>query len=439
MKYYSRQLGAAEAQRSEDPSGTSDPAVWSAKKAAQDGLRTLQEKESRVWKTPSDNDSFSAIKASGQIKMTPHSAGNEQIINRLVSVDGVNLVPDDTYGLEIVWWNADGEPAAAPAYQKRTITLTGDLSFYTDMQLPYYQLEMDDTSDSVNDALASCVSDLASQYDLLTDISELGSTLAMMNSIYNRLRHPMKAWHDFQQKVHRQYKGEKLNSILTDRWMEFRYGVMPLVYSAQDAFDLVQKATETYKTSRKTVNVMSAGTPTRDMSQMHIFESGSMSVTHRITGKARYSSSGGRVISQIGFNPFLTAWELVPLSFVVDWFVNIGDYIQAQTSSVSGAFAESKFCISTKTTSAIQTSLYVPPPGETCRKLPISGLETCVKTGFTGGGGMLRQHTVDSYSRILVNPSDVKLSLSPNVTLMRAVDAYSLTSRPLIKRLRTFK
>jgi len=27
----------------------------------------------------------------------------------------------------------------------------------------------------------------------------------------------------------------------------------------------------------------------------------------------------------------ITAWELIPFSFVVDWFVNFGDYIQALT------------------------------------------------------------------------------------------------------------
>ena len=36
--------------------------------------------------------------------------------------------------------------------------------------------------------------------------------------------------------------------------------------------------------------------------------------------------------SLLKVNPFSTAWELVPLSFVVDWFVNIGDYITALTS-----------------------------------------------------------------------------------------------------------
>ena len=37
----------------------------------------------------------------------------------------------------------------------------------------------------------------------------------------------------------------------------------------------------------------------------------------------------------LGSNPLLTAWEKVPYSFVVDWFIPIGDFI-AQYSATDG-------------------------------------------------------------------------------------------------------
>jgi len=39
--------------------------------------------------------------------------------------------------------------------------------------------------------------------------------------------------------------------------------------------------------------------------------------------------------SQLGFvNPVSVAWQLVPFSFVVDWFVNVGQFIGSYTDFV---------------------------------------------------------------------------------------------------------
>ena len=35
----------------------------------------------------------------------------------------------------------------------------------------------------------------------------------------------------------------------------------------------------------------------------------------------------------LGNNPLLTAWELVPYSFVVDWFIPIGDFLSQFSAS----------------------------------------------------------------------------------------------------------
>lgn len=37
----------------------------------------------------------------------------------------------------------------------------------------------------------------------------------------------------------------------------------------------------------------------------------------------------------LGFNPFVTAWEKVPYSFVIDWALNVGDYLNGITSSLT--------------------------------------------------------------------------------------------------------
>ena len=50
----------------------------------------------------------------------------------------------------------------------------------------------------------------------------------------------------------------------------------------------------------------------------------------RVFIKTKYNV-GQLKSKQLGFNPVLTAWELVPFSFVADWLVHIGDMIMALT------------------------------------------------------------------------------------------------------------
>lgn len=60
--------------------------------------------------------------------------------------------------------------------------------------------------------------------------------------------------------------------------------------------------------------------------------------------------------SQLGLtNPVNTAWELVPFSFVVDWFLPIQDYI-SQFSALDGFVVKDKLLITKKTYSATRNS-----------------------------------------------------------------------------------
>ena len=54
-----------------------------------------------------------------------------------------------------------------------------------------------------------------------------------------------------------------------------------------------------------------------------------------------FSTGGGR----FGFDPLLTAWELVTLSFVVDWFIDIGSWLQTYTPFAEGGLTNTGYSL----------------------------------------------------------------------------------------------
>lgn len=67
----------------------------------------------------------------------------------------------------------------------------------------------------------------------------------------------------------------------------------------------------------------------------------------------------------------ITAWELIPFSFVVDWFINMGDFIQAMTPKIGVKHLAAwttvrRSCLSTRTSGAAVFS----SPGWTTQRSP---------------------------------------------------------------------
>jgi hypothetical protein len=109
---------------------------------------------------------------------------------------------------------------------------------------------------------------------------------------------------------------------------------MPLVYDVQDAVDLLCNKISTYdsrcsvkspKTSATTVKTtaLNPGT-TETISQTKIWFKAWFDPPNS------YKALMQRFASQFGLtNPFAVAWELLTLSFVLDWLIDVGGYLEA--------------------------------------------------------------------------------------------------------------
>jgi hypothetical protein len=117
---------------------------------------------------------------------------------------------------------------------------------------------------------------------------------------------------------------------IANHWLEYQYGWKPLL---QDAFGVSELLTNHLVTDRYNIGSRSSGKSTLKDS------GGSIDTVKWVLEKTtkcrmsltyRLENAGQAVLAQTGIsNPALLAWELLPYSFVVDWFVPVGNYLQA--------------------------------------------------------------------------------------------------------------
>jgi hypothetical protein len=121
------------------------------------------------------------------------------------------------------------------------------------------------------------------------------------------------------------------NLRLARHWLEFQYGWKPLLQDAFGAAELLaQHSQERYVTSNtgsataREVSSVSSNDPTPTETLQSVVTKVKMSLCYTLDSAARAG------LAQTGIsNPALLAWELLPYSFVIDWFLPVGNYLQA--------------------------------------------------------------------------------------------------------------
>lgn len=72
--------------------------------------------------------------------------------------------------------------------------------------------------------------------------------------------------------------------------------------------------------------------------------------TDFLLGSRTYRGSAYATVNfngnQWGHDPIVSAWELIPFSFVIDWFINIGDWVNSISPFAGGTFKGA--CVSIK-------------------------------------------------------------------------------------------
>lgn len=134
-------------------------------------------------------------------------------------------------------------------------------------------------------------------------------------------------------------RGTRLKtSDISGRWLELQYGWLPLLgdsFEAAKAFEAISNGprSQTYRASSKKVSIGN-GSQSKTIFDMPYTEELARHIQYECTEELGFARQLGLL------DPLSVAWELLPWSFVVDWFIPIGSYLDLvnQIPSLKGRF-----------------------------------------------------------------------------------------------------
>jgi hypothetical protein len=127
--------------------------------------------------------------------------------------------------------------------------------------------------------------------------------------------------------------GPKPGASVADNWLEMQYGWKPLLADAKGAaenlarLNIGNREVQIVKSSSTTRQNNIVSKPYNGLQQNVIVTTIKFGLRYKV------SSPVALILAQTGFtNPLNLAWEVIPFSFVVDWFLPIGAYLESLSS-----------------------------------------------------------------------------------------------------------
>lgn len=115
---------------------------------------------------------------------------------------------------------------------------------------------------------------------------------------------------------------------VANAWLEYTFGWVPLIQDVFSAVDVLQQDFDTFRTSTKVTMpwYLSLSSSSNRYSLNY-------SSSYFYKAKTRVNNPNLLLANQLGvLNPAHIAWDAIPFSFVADWFLPVGKFIQSWTN-----------------------------------------------------------------------------------------------------------
>jgi len=117
----------------------------------------------------------------------------------------------------------------------------------------------------------------------------------------------------------------------TSEWLSVRYGWRPLLYDLEDLNTAIKTLREEQEVKRYSEHsgtkytTMHYETAENQWSYFKVFHV----ITTKVTTRIRGTVAADIEVPALQFNPLQTGWEIIPFSFVLDWFLRVGQTLSA--------------------------------------------------------------------------------------------------------------
>lgn len=265
------------------------------------------------------------------------------------SFDGViQKMEAEEGGVRVTFWHPLGQPRQ---FQKTKFTeVTGK---YSAVAPPTYSTGADVTLAN-NQALSRLLRDVKANTTHFSGgvfLGELRETIKLIKRPASALRNGLGEYFSTLRKRMGRAPKHRIQGILADTWLEYSFGWSPLINDIKGAAEtLARFENDSRRASARGygINERLESSPTSSqLVNNYVYfkqidrEVSNVKVIYRVGLKFEASAPFGSArrlaeLSGFTFNEFVpTVWELIPWSFVVDYFFNVGEILEAVTTDTT--------------------------------------------------------------------------------------------------------
>lgn len=245
--------------------------------------------------------------------------------------------PDGTYGKRLY---APIKPPF-PGYDENSVAVRRYSNGYTET-VPSRQLLADEAYNLI----------LEKRTSLLVTLAELKKTSLTVSGIF---KDALKMVRGFRRLAAEVAKPKTLRDDLSRQWLRYRYGLRPMMYELISIIDALNSKYQKRGSVRRTEAIQLAeNAPSPYYEPFNVSGVGTTALRIKVDWSQTsytdnrvghlYLTNPSKLLAfrRFGVDDLLgTAWELVPYSFIVDWFVDVSAYLQkVQREIISDDFIE---------------------------------------------------------------------------------------------------